>query len=110
MRKLAVVLLLIVTALGVSPALASSRRFTYVYEVTTSPPGDVEIENWVTWRTRKVDFRHEFEFGITEKFQAAVYLADWTEYFGSPPPLVDDGDGTRTNHAHGGEPDLQGLP
>jgi hypothetical protein len=72
------------------PAFAGSRRFTYVYEVTTSPPGDVEIENWITWRTRKpddrgfnqVDFRHELEFGITEKLQAAVYLADWNYHRG----------------------------
>jgi hypothetical protein len=72
------------------PAFAGSRRFTYVYEVTTSPPGDVEVENWVTWRTHKpddrgfdqVDFRHELEFGITENFQAAVYLADWNYHDG----------------------------
>src|SRR3954453_16381468 len=72
------------------PAFAGSRRFTYVYEVTTSPPGDVEIENWVTWKTRKADdrnfnqveFRHELEFGITEKFKAAIYLADWNYHHG----------------------------
>ncbi|MEY2548774.1 MAG: hypothetical protein QOD64_1356 [Verrucomicrobiota bacterium] len=72
------------------PAFAGSRRFTYVYEVTTSPPGEVEVENWVTWRTHKpddrgfdqVDFRHELEFGITENFQAAVYLADWNYHDG----------------------------
>jgi hypothetical protein len=72
------------------PAFAGSRRFTYVYEVTTSPPGDVEVENWITWRTHKpddrgfdqVDFRHELEFGITENFQAAVYLADWNYHRG----------------------------
>src|SRR3954467_15076182 len=72
------------------PAFAGSRRFTYVYEVTTSPPGDVEIENWVTWKTHRpddpgfnqVEFRHELEFGITEKFQAAVYLADWNYHRG----------------------------
>src|SRR2546423_13155591 len=72
------------------PAFAGSRRFTYVYEVTTSPPGDVEVENWITWKTSKrddrgfdqIDFRHELEFGITEKFQAAVYLADWNYHRG----------------------------
>jgi hypothetical protein len=71
-------------------AMAGSRRFTYVYEVTTSPPGDVEIENWVSWKTSKpddhgfnqIEFRHELEFGITEKFQAAVYLADWNYHRG----------------------------
>jgi len=72
------------------PAFAGSRRFTYVYEVTTSPHGDVEIENWITWKTHKpddrafdqVDFRHELEFGITERFQAAIYLADWNYHRG----------------------------
>jgi len=80
-------LLAIVTA---APAWAGARRFTYVYEVTTSPPGDVEVENWVTWKTRKpddhgfdqVDFRHELEFGITDKFQMAVYVADWNYHHG----------------------------
>lgn len=89
MKKTALALLLI-GLLSALPAFAGSRRFTYVYEVTTSPPGDVEIENWVTWKTRKpndhgydqVDFRHELEFGITDKFQAAVYLADWNYHRG----------------------------
>jgi hypothetical protein len=86
----AVLFLSIVCTVAVSTAVAGSRRFTYVYEVTTSPPGDVEIENWVTWKTRKgedhgfnqVEFRHELEFGITEKFQAAIYLADWNYHRG----------------------------
>ena len=81
---------LILSFLLAVPAFAGSRRFTYVYEVTTSPPGDVEIENWITWKTHKpddhgfdrVEFRHELEFGITEKFQAAIYLADWNYHRG----------------------------
>lgn len=75
-------------ALLLSPlpnAQAGARRFTYVYEATTSAPGSLEGESWVTWKTRPeeqrrfnaVDFRHELEFGITERLQAAVYLADW---------------------------------
>lgn len=90
MKKFAVLVLSILCAVAASTALAGSRRFTYVYEVTTSPPGDVEIENWVTWKTRKgedpgfnqLEFRHELEFGITEKFQAAIYLADWNYHRG----------------------------
>ena len=81
---------LILSFLLALPAFAGSRRFTYVYEVTTSPPGDVEIENWITWKTHQpddrgfdqVEFRHELEFGITEKFQAEVYLADWNYHHG----------------------------
>ena len=86
MRAIALILSLLLAV----PAFAGSRRFTYVYEVTTAPPGDVEIENWLTWKTQKtgdrgfdqVDFRHELEFGITEKFQAAIYFADWNYHRG----------------------------
>jgi hypothetical protein len=86
MKALAIILSFLLAI----PAFAGARRFTYVYEVTTSPPGDVEIENWITWQTHKpddhgfdrVDFRHELEFGITEKFQAAIYLADWNYHRG----------------------------
>ena len=42
------------------------------------------MENSVTWkrttdpeRADQIDFRHEFEFGITDKFQASIYVADW---------------------------------
>ena len=70
---------------AVDPVEAGARRFTYVYETTTSAPGTVELENWVTWKTspsenrrfNSVDFRHEIEFGITDHFQASVYLANW---------------------------------
>lgn len=87
MKTIALILLFVLSA---GAAMAGSRRFSYVYEVTTSPPGDVEIENWVTWKTRKpddrgfdqIEFRHELEFGITERLQAAVYLADWNYHRG----------------------------
>lgn len=90
MKLIPLLLSLVIAILAAAPAFAGSRRFTYVYEVTTSPPGDVEIENWVTWKTRKpddpgfnqVEFRHELEWGITDKFQAAVYLADWNYHRG----------------------------
>lgn len=70
---------------GVNTVEAGARRFTYVYEATTSPPGSFELENWVTWKTsprenrrfNSVDFRHEIEFGVTEHLQASVYLANW---------------------------------
>jgi hypothetical protein len=65
---------------------AGVRHFTYVYEAITSPPGSFDVENWLTWRTHtpgdaeldELEFRHEFEFGLTENFQAAIYLADWS--------------------------------
>ena len=65
-------------------AFAGARHFTFVYEAVTSAPGSLDVENWVTWshtsnpqRVDEVDFRHEFEFGITENFQASLYVADW---------------------------------
>lgn len=67
------------------PTKAGARRFTYVYEATTSPPQSVELENWVTWGTspadeyrfHSIDFRHEIEVGVTEHLQLSLYLADW---------------------------------
>ena len=64
---------------------ASERRFTYVYESTTMPKGSWELEQLVTWKTAKennrdfdrFDFRLEIEYGVTDNFQLALYLADW---------------------------------
>jgi uncharacterized protein DUF6662 len=90
MQKVQLVLLLaacFATALfiGVKSTEAGARRFTYVYEATTAAPGSYESENWTTWgsspreerRFNAVDFRNEIEFGVTEHFQIALYLADW---------------------------------
>lgn len=49
------------------------------------PQGHREFETWVTWKTNaaddddfeRFDIRHEFEFGVTDRLQMAVYLADW---------------------------------
>jgi hypothetical protein len=49
------------------------------------PKGDVEYEQWVTWKRApeenrsfdRFDFRHELEFGITDHFQLAWYVSDW---------------------------------
>ena len=67
-------------------ASAGQRKFVFSYETTTAPKGAVEVENWVTWKqTRnaegkvdRFDFRHELEFGVTDRFQVGLYLADWT--------------------------------
>jgi hypothetical protein len=61
---------------------AGQRRFAFVYESMTSPQGEIEFQNWVTWRNgldfgNKVEFPHEIEYGITERLQAALSLADW---------------------------------
>ena len=66
--------------------LAGERHFANVYETTTAPKGGIELENWVTWETRRGNgdntnlwkFRHEIEYGITDRLQLGVYLANWT--------------------------------
>jgi hypothetical protein len=66
-------------------AFAGVRHFTYLYEAPTSPAGSVEMENWMTWarvnnpeRSDDLALRHEIEIGITDRFQASVYLVDWS--------------------------------
>lgn len=64
---------------------ASDRKFAFSNEVTTTPPGEVEYEQYITWKKSKktdsdfdrFEFRHEIEFGITDHLQMAIYLADW---------------------------------
>jgi hypothetical protein len=83
MKRVALTLLLLATVAASSDA--GVRRFTFVYESTTSRAGDVDVENWVTLEThtpndhdfRAVTFRHEIEIGLTDHLQASVYLADW---------------------------------
>jgi hypothetical protein len=60
------------------------RHFTFLYEAPTSAPESLELETWTTWkrttgpdRSDAVDFRHELEYGATDKLQVSVYLADW---------------------------------
>jgi hypothetical protein len=84
LRRSFALLSLLLSTLSPADALAGARHFTYIYEAVTSAPGSVEMENWITWshtsdpqRVDQVDFRHEFEFGLTDKLQASVYVADW---------------------------------
>lgn len=62
-------------------ALAGARHFTFIYEAPTSPAGSFEIENYITSSFADgftgASFRHEIEIGITERFQASVYLTNW---------------------------------
>jgi len=64
--------------------LGNERRFTYVYETLTLPPGAREIEIWNTYRSnrdyfyRRMDQRIEYEFGVTDNLMSALYLnASW---------------------------------
>lgn len=74
----------------------AGRRAAYSYESHTESPGEVEFEQWVTWKTDKdsdsdfdrLDFRHEIEWGVTERFQLAFYY-DWRYQDGMS--VADDG-------------------
>ena len=73
------------TGAAAKPSWAGERRFTFSYEATTSPKGLWEYEQWVTWQASKgsdakfdrLDFRHEFEVGLTDQLQLGIYVADW---------------------------------
>ncbi|PYI92371.1 MAG: hypothetical protein DMF03_01915 [Verrucomicrobia bacterium] len=66
------------------PCFAGTRHFTYLYEAPTTPAGTFELENYVTARFAErgfgeTDFRHELEFGITDRLQASIYFANWSD-------------------------------
>lgn len=69
------------TLMGANPAEAIDRRFTFSYETTTQPKGILEYEQWFTWEHfdggDKYKFRHELEYGLTDRLQLGVYLFDW---------------------------------
>jgi len=73
---------LLLLALTVETSLAGARHFTYLYEAPTAAPGSIELENYATSlfgdsRWSGLDFRHEFEIGLTNRLQASIYFANW---------------------------------
>jgi hypothetical protein len=77
-KRLRLVCIFIV-AFPPSIAFGGVRHLTFLYEAPTSAPGNLELENWITWkritgpdRSDQVDFRHEFEYGVTDKLQVGV--------------------------------------
>lgn len=82
---------LIVLILAPAAARSEGRAFTFLYEAGPAEPGEVEMENSVTFQTGRdgqrfsqVDFRHEFEFGVTKQLQLGLYVADWNYHSGLP--------------------------
>ena len=81
-KKLLLCVLLLAIASPICPG--GVRRFTFIYEANTSAAGSLELENSITWKSGtgadrfdQIDLRHELEYGVTDKFQASIYLADW---------------------------------
>lgn len=70
----------VVFSLAAPSLSANERRFTYTYETGTLPAGVKELEVWTTFRTgretfySRLDNNLEFEFGITDRLMAALYL------------------------------------
>jgi hypothetical protein len=70
---------------AIMPVQAGERRFAFSYEADTAPAGTREFEQWLTWKSDKATnhdfdeftFREEFEFGVTDRLQLGIYLADW---------------------------------
>ena len=82
--KPSLIFTLALLALAASPRTgsASERLFAYTYQTLTAPVGEIELENSVTWKSRPgiirtFEFRHELEFGLTDKTQLGLYLANW---------------------------------
>jgi hypothetical protein len=67
-------------------AIADPRPFTFSTDTYPVGKGGWEYEQWVTYRASKegesdyqrFDFRHEFEFGLADNFDLAVYLPSWS--------------------------------
>lgn len=64
-------------------AHALERHFSFLDPVLTEPPGEVEMETWITRKSRagthrSWDLRHEFEIGLTPKTALSLSLANWT--------------------------------
>jgi len=78
-------------------ARADESPFGSVYTTELLPQGGSEAEQWVTWATSKpderfdeVEGRTEIEYGITNRFQLALYANySWTKIVPKGPGAVD---------------------
>lgn len=78
---------------------AAPQRFAFNYEATSLSAGQFEFENKVSWGHTKssdgVEFGHELEYGITDNFQIAAILSEWSYEKA-------DGEGSETNWGSAG--------
>src|SRR5215218_7290841 len=89
LSRVALLVAVVQAVLVPSIALADARPFTFTSDAYPMGKGDWEYEQWVTYEAngdeQAFEFRHEFEFGITDNFDLALYLPEWS--------LADDGSG-----------------
>lgn len=70
----------LVMSLSAPNAHASQRRFTYTYGSDVLTAGALEFEPWTTYRFgrdnfySRLDHRLEFEVGLTDRLQSALYF------------------------------------
>jgi hypothetical protein len=71
----------VIALFSVPNAIASEAIFGYLYTTDTLPKGKFELEQWITDREGQANghFHHfdmstEIEYGVTDKFQIALYL------------------------------------
>jgi hypothetical protein len=82
---------------GVSTtAHAHEAIFSWTYTTDLTPKGHGEFEQWITTRWEKehgsysvIDFREEFEYGVTDNFQLALYLNHHYVYANDDVPAED---------------------
>ncbi len=81
------------SAITTCAAFADEPLFGFLYTTDLLPQGGKEIEQWLTWRRQKnsgsydqLEHRTEFEYGVTDQLQAALYLNyNWTQAFHNGP-------------------------
>jgi hypothetical protein len=81
-RKTGALAALAAAGLMLPAANAGQRHYAFTYETLTAPKGTFELENWVTWEhigrnDNSLQFRHEIEYGVTDRFALSLYFADW---------------------------------
>jgi hypothetical protein len=66
---------------GIAPVFADEQIFGYLYVTDTLPQGKLELEQWATANFKQsqgsylgLPLRTEIEYGITDRFQASLYL------------------------------------
>lgn len=74
-------------------AYADEPLFGFTYTTDLLPQGAKEIEEWASWRHQKnsgyydqIEGRTEFEYGVTDRLQAALYANyNWTQAYHNGP-------------------------
>jgi hypothetical protein len=76
-----------VVLLGMAKSVwADPRPFTFTSDAYPEGKGNFEYEQYAFWRNRtdndpgynRVDLRHAFEYGVTDKFDIEIYVANWS--------------------------------